>query len=111
MPTIHLDASQITGWESFHTVFASTFGFPNFYGRNMNAWIDCMTSLDTPEDGMTTVHGTASDPVVLYMENVDKVPDEVLEALVEDAAFVNYRKLKVGEPAVLLLAFWRHRAG
>jgi RNAse (barnase) inhibitor barstar len=23
-----------------------TFGFPDFYGRNMDAWIDCMTDID-----------------------------------------------------------------
>jgi RNAse (barnase) inhibitor barstar len=111
MPTVRLDAPRLTDWDSFHTVFASTFGFPDFYGRNINAWIDCMTSLDAPEDGLTTVHGTESDPVVLYMENMDKVPDEILKALIEDAAFINYRKLKVGEPAVLIMAFWRHQVG
>ncbi|MDZ4753789.1 MAG: barstar family protein [Phycisphaerae bacterium] len=31
--------------------FAETFGFPGFYGRNMNAWNDCMTFLDGPDAG------------------------------------------------------------
>jgi len=33
----------ITDWASFHDVFMHTLGFPDFYGRNMDAWIDCMT--------------------------------------------------------------------
>ena len=109
MPTIRLDASLLRDWDSFHTMFASSFGFPNFYGRNMNAWIDCMTSLDAPEDGLTTVHGSPSDPVVLYLDNADAMPKEIFEALVEDVAFVNWRRLEAGEPAVLILAFHRTR--
>jgi Barstar (barnase inhibitor) len=52
---IKLDASQISDWDTFHDVLARAFGFPEFYGRNMNAWIDCMTWLDVIEDGMTSV--------------------------------------------------------
>ena len=49
MTVVRLDCDRITDWDSFHAVFAEVFGFPNFYGRNMNAWIDCMTYLDDPE--------------------------------------------------------------
>ena len=53
---IALDTGRITDRDTFHTVFAEAFGFPDFYGRNMNAWIDCITCLDDPDAGMTTVH-------------------------------------------------------
>jgi hypothetical protein len=109
MPTVRLDASQLLDWDSFHSVFASVFGFPSFYGRNMDAWIDCMTWLDEDTD-MTTVRGSASDPVVLYLDNVDAVPAEIFQALVECSAFVNWRRLEVGDPAVLILAFHRRRS-
>lgn len=46
MKTVHVDASQITDWTSFYGAFAKAFGFPDFFGRNMDAWIDCMTNLD-----------------------------------------------------------------
>jgi RNAse (barnase) inhibitor barstar len=52
---IAIPADQITDWESFHSVFQAAFGFPDFYGRNMNAWIDCMSYLDEPPSGMTNV--------------------------------------------------------
>jgi hypothetical protein len=105
MPIVPLDGARLRDWESFHCVFGEVFGFPSFYGRNMNAWIDCMSSLDAPEDGMTSVHGSASDPVVLKLENVETVPREIFGALVECAAFVNWRRLEVGEPAILMPAF------
>jgi hypothetical protein len=73
----------------------------------MDAWIDCMTSLGSPEDGMTTVHGTAADPVVVQVDRADAVPKEICEALVEGVAFVNRRRLEVGEPAILVLSLRR----
>ena len=105
---MRLDASRFHDWEAFHNIFISTFGFPDFYGRNMDAWIDCMTDL-SEDTGMTTVGGSPSDPVVLYLDNVNKVPSEIYQALVECSAFVNWRRLEMGQPAVLILAF--HRAG
>jgi RNAse (barnase) inhibitor barstar len=106
MPLVRVDGAQLRDWDSFHGVFASAFGFPGFYGRNMDAWIDCMTSLDV-QDGMTSVHGSASDPVVLQLDNANQVPKEILDALLECAAFVNWRRLEVGKPAILMLSFYR----
>jgi Barstar (barnase inhibitor) len=106
MPVIRLDAARLRDWETFHTVFASTFGFPDFYGRNMDAWIDCMSDL-SEDTGMTTVQGSPTDPVVLHLDNIDAVPKELYLALVECSAFVNWRRLEMGDPAVLILAFHR----
>ncbi len=53
---VSLDCDKISGWRSFHEEFARVFGFPDFYGKNMNAWIDCMTYVDDPDSGMSTVH-------------------------------------------------------
>jgi RNAse (barnase) inhibitor barstar len=44
MPFVRIDGKRIIDWKSLHRVFAGAFGFPNYYGNNMNAWIDCMTS-------------------------------------------------------------------
>ena len=46
MKMVKIDCSLIKDWESFHQCFREGFGFPAFYGNNMNAWIDCMSSLD-----------------------------------------------------------------
>lgn len=107
MPLIRIDGTRLRDWRSFHNAFAAAFGFPDFYGRNMDAWIDCMTSLDAPDDGMTTIHGSVTDPVVLQLDNADAVPKDIFDALVECAAFVNWRKLDVGVPAILMLSFNR----
>jgi hypothetical protein len=85
-----------------------TFGFPRFYGRNMNAWIDCMSSLDSPEDGMSRVHAPDGGIVLLEVLHVEQFVHrqrELYDALVEACAFVNFRKVDVGEAPVLALSF------
>ncbi len=42
-----IDGSKIKDWESFHDEFQSSMGFFEGYGRNINAWIDCMTDMYT----------------------------------------------------------------
>ncbi|MFN7542324.1 MAG: barstar family protein [Acidobacteriota bacterium] len=34
---IKIPVDGITDWRTFHDVFQRTFGFPSFYGRNMDA--------------------------------------------------------------------------
>jgi len=65
-PTIvAIPVNEIVDWNTFHAVFARELGFPEFYGGNMNAWVDCMTSIDEPDDGMSTVHGTKEAGMLL----------------------------------------------
>jgi hypothetical protein len=105
---VSVDCSKIRDWASFHDEFAKIFGFPGFYGRNMNAWIDCMTSLDAPEDGMSEVHAARGHVLTLELENVkpfrERNPD-LFAAMIECSAFVNWRRLEVGETAVLAISF------
>lgn len=43
----HIDGEAIVDWTSFHDEFQRQMGFFDSYGRNMNAWIDCMTDMYT----------------------------------------------------------------
>ncbi len=52
MAIVRLDFEKITNLESFHLVCKNAFGFPEFYGMIMNAWIDCLTYL-REDDGMS----------------------------------------------------------
>ena len=108
MNRVKINTNEITDWESFHDCFSKAFGFPDFYGRNMDAWIDCMTSLDCPDDGMTNVHTKSGKTIILELQNINslvKNNEEIYKAIIECAAFVNFRKLEVGEPAVLTLSY------
>ncbi len=89
---VSVDCSKIQDWNSFHNESAKVFGFPDFYGRNMNAWIDCMTSLDAPEDGMTKVHAATEHVLTLHLENIGPFREhhpDLYAAIIECTAFVN----------------------
>ena len=106
---VSIDATRISDWDSFHDTFVETFGFPGFYGRNMDAWNDCMTYLDDPAAGMSSIHVASGDVVVLCISAVTefrKRCPEIYDALIECSAFVNYRRIERGAPAVLALSFY-----
>ena len=103
-----INGKKLGEWDSFHQEFSKAFGFPDFYGKNMNAWIDCMSSLSDPEEGMSTVHCAKGQVVTLRVDHAAELKanhPEQYAALVECAAFVNWRLIEVGEPPVLALSF------
>ena len=105
---VDIDTAPIIDWASFHRVFAEAFGFPDFYGGNMDAWIDCLSALDVPEEGMTTVHAPEGGVVVLELSNTRDFSmrcAEIYLALIEGAALVNHRRLEMALPPVLCLSF------
>ena len=42
-----IDGSVIVDWDSFHDEFQKQLGFFDGYGRNMDAWNDCMRDMYT----------------------------------------------------------------
>ena len=99
MAFVRLNTQQINDWASFHLVCKEDFGFPDFYGKNMNAWIDCLSYL-TENDGM--MRFVLVENEMLHIEVTEtkdfntRLPD-ILDALVECSAFVNkrYEKPKI----------------
>ena len=111
MTVVRVDTRRIRDWDTFHDVFAELFGFPDFYGRNMDAWIDCMGYLAAPETPMTTVFAPPGGVVTLQLDHVDdfaaRCPEQYA-AIIECSAFVNWRGVERGLPPVLALSFYKH---
>jgi hypothetical protein len=108
---VAIPTEDIIDWPSFHEVFQKALGFPTFYGRNMNAWIDCMTSIDAPEHGMSTVKVESDELLVLSLEDAPGFQarcQEQYKALLECLAFVNYRRIEAEERPVLALMLAGH---
>jgi hypothetical protein len=104
---VAIPVHEIVDWDSFHTVFSAALGFPEFYGRNLNAWIDCMHSVDDPDSGMTCPAIPSGGMMTLAISDVDhfrrRCPEQY-EALAECVAFVNQERVAKGQPPVLALA-------
>jgi hypothetical protein len=107
MATAHLNTDSITDWQSLHETCRKAFGFPGFYGMNLNTWIDCMSYLDE-DTGMTRF--ILAEGEMLHIEVADtasfnrRLP-EVLDELVECSAIMNQRCLQAGRAPVLSLIF------
>jgi len=105
---VRVDCSQINDAADLHDRFAQTFGFPAFYGRNWDAWIDCMSHLDEPGAGLSAIHVEEGGIVVIQLSEAEALkrrrPD-LLAALCESAAFVNWRRIEAGGTAILSLSF------
>jgi hypothetical protein len=72
MATVQLKGANLTDWPAFHAECQSAFGFPAFYGRNLDAWVDCLSYL-RDEEGMTKFR---------------LKPDEVLQIIIADSALM-----------------------
>jgi hypothetical protein len=105
---IRIDGNRIHDWSTFHDVFAQVLGFPSFYGRNMDAWIDCMSYLDEPSAGMSSIHVATGEVLSLAIDNAasfkSRCPEQ-FQALVESAAFVNWRVMEQGGRPLIALGF------
>ena len=91
---ININFGEIIDWETFHTVFSTQMGFPEFYGRNMNAWIDCMSSIDLPEEKMSLVSVKKNESLYLIVAELDKAfkaCPQIIQEFLECTAFVNNR--------------------
>ncbi|MEJ7807233.1 MAG: barstar family protein [Telluria sp.] len=75
MASAELNGAAIGDWDTFHGECQKAFGFPDTYGRTMDAWVDCLSYL-RDEDGMTRYR---------------LKPNEVLEIVVKDAAAMRER--------------------
>ena len=107
MPTVSLDGRRIADWKDFHAECQTAFGFPDFYGRNMDAWIDCMSGV-RDGDGMSKFVLNEDETLcieVLHSSSLQQKAPEILDALEDCAAEVNERCLEAGQkpPLSLLL--------
>ena len=109
MKIIDINTSEITNWESFHSYFKEKFCFPDYYGNNMDAWVDCMSYLND-QDGMASLKLSlkSDESIVLNLLDIDdfrvRVPD-IYNALIECSSFVNYRRIEDDYSALLFLSF------
>jgi RNAse (barnase) inhibitor barstar len=106
MASVRFESSTVQDWKSFHEYCKEIFGFPDFYGANMNAWIDCMSSLD--EEGMTRFLIASDEMLQIEFTNTEAFQDrlpEVFDAIVDCTAFVNQRYIESGRTAALSFVF------
>ncbi len=92
-------------WSSFHKESQEKFGFPDFYGRNLDAWVDCLSGV-RDDDGMSSIALTSDEVLQIELVNSDmlrKKAPHILNALQECVEAVNERYAEDGESPPLQL--------
>lgn len=107
MAIVQLDGKKIITREAFHDECQSAFGFPGFYGRNMDAWIDALSYLrDAAGNGMTRFRLNPDEVLeirLLHSGVLRKKAPDILGMLEECVEEVNERYLEAGEKPALAL--------
>ncbi|MBK9162967.1 MAG: barstar family protein [Acidobacteria bacterium] len=106
MAAVRFESSNVQDWKSFHEYCMEVFGFPDFYGKNMDAWIDCMSSLD--EEGMTRFLIKPDEMLQIEITETEAFRTrlrEIFDAFVDCSAFVNQRYTDSGRTPALSLVF------
>jgi hypothetical protein len=105
MASAELNGASILGWDTFHSECKQAFGFPEFYGHTMDAWVDCLSYL-RDEDGMTKFMLKPNEVLEIVVNDAaamrERVPD-LLEEMTFCIAGINERYEDYGEKPALVL--------
>ena len=100
---VELDFSQITSALDFHEAASRVFGFPEFYGNNFHAFVDCLSSLHIPEDELTCQHLGKAKHLELRLINFNHDNEKLRHDFLEAIGNVNRRYIKLDEAPALHL--------
>ncbi len=101
---LDFDFSTIKELDDMHLYLKEKFGFPEFYGKNIPALIDCWSSLRYPEDEMCGISISPNECLILKITGIASVQNVVLQNLLIAIEDVNNRCIYVGEnPSIYFL--------
>ena len=105
MASVELNGALIADAAGFHAECKRAFGFPEFYGNSMDAWVDCLSYLRDGEN-MTRFRLKPNEVLDIVVTGADamkvKVPD-LLEEVAYCVAGINERYEDYGEKPALRL--------
>ncbi len=102
---IHIELQNLATIEDFHKHLKQKLGFPDFYGANYPALVDCLSSLRFPDDQMTTVTLEKEEVLVLEIQGMSYDKYAILELLVFASQAVNERQVSRGDSPCILFSF------
>lgn len=106
---IRIDARRLTDSAGLHAALTEALGFPTEYGKNLDALVDCLTHLDDPKARMSRVQLLPGQMALVVLDHTDARGKQATQvrALVDAIAFVNWRRLEMGQAPVLAVAYDR----
>lgn len=79
--TVFLDGVAFTSDEQLHRELAFKLGLPQWYGRNFDALLDCLSSIDDPHENLCT-HWELQPGKRMVLQ-IKRLPEDTDEALLK----------------------------
>mgnify|MGYP000068125091 CR=1 FL=1 len=89
--SVDLDLHNVWDLDMLHKKLKYIFGFPDFYGNNYSALVDCLSSLRYPEDGMTSIVIDKDCSLDIFVKGLFSSSLEVAQTLISAVEDVNKR--------------------
>ena len=93
-------------YRNFHTKMAEIFGFPHFYGKNLAAFIDCLSDLRIYEgediEPMVRYSLNKDECILLNIKNLLKISDDLRSKFLLAIEQVNVRHRISKIPTILI---------
>jgi RNAse (barnase) inhibitor barstar len=106
MARVALDGRRITDWPAFHRESQAAFGFAACYGRNLDAWVDCLSGV-RDGDRMSAIALAPDEMLDIELRHaaaLSRAAPQILQTLSELIDAVNARLADAGQaPALRLL--------
>ena len=103
MANATLDGAAMSDWAAFHAQSKSAFGFPDFYGASMDAFVDCLSYL-RDDDGMSAIRLGPDEVLrieILHADAWRAAQPDMLEEVLYCIAGINERYEDYGEKPAL----------
>ena len=88
-----IDFSNVNSLDDLHDLLSYAFQFPDFYGKNIHALIDCLSSLPYPEHEMSGFTLDSDEVLLIETVGLSKMNLTCLSHFLTAIEFVNQRKI------------------
>lgn len=101
---IRIDFTRIKTENQLYDELSNLPGFPDFFGRNICALIDCLFNLRYPQAEMTKIHLTTSEYLLMELNDFSTASNEIQELLMLAIENVSLKcREKNQNPSIILL--------
>lgn len=102
---INIDFKNVKTLKDMHYMLKEIFGFPDFYGYNVNALIDCLGDLRYPDYGMSKITLRENEILYIFIYNFPFHNDIICNNFLVAISNVNQKNIINGENPSISLFF------
>ncbi len=86
---LSIDFKDVDTLDKMHEKLKQAFGFPDFYGANFNALIDCLSGIRYPEYGMSELTIGENEILNLMIKNFPYDDESIIKTFFVAIKYVN----------------------